>query len=137
MTTLTEEQISVLNYKECKDALKTLNKTYPLDVPIKELTAEQWAFCDDITNTLLWLEDRIKSFEDQRILSMNPNDTQSLPVKNKPEIKLEDTRRPSKRFSMQGVIYENVKVAALKTGIKIGTLRTYVTRKPDQYFYVD
>jgi hypothetical protein len=37
-----------------------LAKTYALEKPI---TAELWTEVDDIANTLLWLEDRIKALD--------------------------------------------------------------------------
>jgi hypothetical protein len=132
---LTEEQIQSLTYKQCKDALKALNKTYPLDKPASELTKEEWALCDPITNTLLYLEDRIHQFEDSRIPSMDPMATIVRPVKKEPDPA--KAKRPARKFSMQGVVYESLRAASLKTGIKVGTLQTYVSRKPDQYFYID
>jgi uncharacterized HAD superfamily protein len=35
------------------------------------------------------------------------------------------------------VIYPNVYEAAKKTGIKVQTLKTYVSRKPDKYAYIE
>ena len=133
MTIPTQEQIEQFNYKQSKEALKALNKTYPLDTPVSKLTPEQWAQCDLIANALLWLEDRIHSFEDPRVLSMDPKKE----IIKAPEPKPAKVTRPARRFSMQGVIYDSVRAASVKTGIKLGTLQTYVSRKPDQYFYID
>jgi hypothetical protein len=37
-----------------------LNKTYEMEKPLSQLTPEEFAQVDDIANTLLWLEDRIR-----------------------------------------------------------------------------
>jgi hypothetical protein len=34
-------------------------------------------------------------------------------------------------------LHENIHEAALKTGIKVQTLKTYVSRKPDRYAYIE
>lgn len=135
MTTalLTKEQVDNLTYKECKAALKLLNKTYRMDTPIAELSKEEWALCDDIGNTLLWLEDRIYRFEDSRVPSMDPTAT----TVEKPEPKEVVSKRPPRRCMVNGVEYDSVSIAAKKTGIKLGTLRTYIRRKPDIYKYID
>ena len=57
---LTKEQVAELTEEECQKHLKKLAKAYPLEKPI---TAELWPQVDDIANTLLWLEDRIKSLD--------------------------------------------------------------------------
>ena len=60
---LTKEEVDALTYKECKAALKLLNKTYDMETPLWELPKEQGLLVDDISNTLLWLEDRINQYE--------------------------------------------------------------------------
>ena len=57
---LTKEQVAELTEEECEKHLKKLAKAYALEKPI---TAELWPQVDDIANTLLWLEDRIKSLD--------------------------------------------------------------------------
>lgn len=131
---LTSEQVDALNYKECKAALKLLLKTHDMEKPVSKLSKEEWDICDEVCNTLLWLEDRIKLFEDPRIPSMDPG---AVVVKPKKEVDPTKAKRPPRRFSMNGVIYATAREAALKTGIKLGTLQTYVSRKPDKYFYLD
>jgi hypothetical protein len=135
MTTalLTFEEIEALPYKECKAAIKLLNKTYNLDMDYHKLPKEHWDLCDDIANTLLWLEDRIARFDDPRIGSMDPTATVIVPKEEQPK------KAPilAKRVSMQGIIYDSVKAASLKTGIKKGTIHSYIKRKPDLYFYIE
>ena len=54
---LTKEQIAELTEEQCQKQLKKLAKAYALDKPI---TAEVWPMVDEVANTLLYLEDRIK-----------------------------------------------------------------------------
>lgn len=129
---LSKEQVDNLTYKECKAALKLLNKSHRMDTPWKDLTKEEKDMSDDVGNTLLWLEDRIRLFDDPRIPSMDPNAL--VIVKKEPAVK---SKRPPRKFMISGVLYESARDASLKTGIKLGTLQTYVRRKPDIYQYVD
>jgi hypothetical protein len=55
--TLTQEQVEAMTADECSKHLKLLAKTYALE---KTIDKEIWPFVDSITNTLLWLEDRIR-----------------------------------------------------------------------------
>jgi hypothetical protein len=135
MTILTEAQIETMNYKECKAAMKALFNEHRMETPLTELTKEEFDLVDAVGNTYLMLEDRIARYEDVRIGSMQPNAPVAPVIK-----KVTDpakAKRKARPYSMQGVIYKDIHEAALKTGIKLGTLRTYVQRKPDQYFYVD
>jgi len=60
MTFLTKEQVDQLTLAQAESALKTLTKTYKLDKSLQEyMTPELWDNLDLITNTLLYLEDRI------------------------------------------------------------------------------
>ena len=54
---LTLEQVAELTREQCLAHLNELEKTYPFENPI---TPEVWAILDDITNTLLYLEDHIR-----------------------------------------------------------------------------
>ena len=127
---LTQDEIEALNYKECKAALKLLEKTYDMNTTLHKLPKEQWLIVDEISNTLLWLEDRIAQFDDPRRPSMDPT-AQTVVVKPVP------VKKPQRKFSMNGVVYDSVRAAAKKAGIKETTLRNYVNRKPDIYFWVD
>jgi hypothetical protein len=129
---LNKEQIENLTYKQCQTALKQLSKNYKLDTPISKLSKEEWDSCDAVCNTLLWLEDRIRLFEDPRISSMSP-DAVVVPVP-KPKVKLGRTAR---KYRIGDKVYENIHDAVMKTGIKLQTLKTYVSRKPDRYGYID
>ena len=138
MTTalLTKEQVESLTYKECKAALKLLNKTYRMDTPWAQLTKEERALTDEIGNTLLWLEDRIQRFDDPRIFSMDPTAT-ALPVVQPKEPKPQSNGPKARPYRIGDKIYKDVHEASMKTGIKVNTLRTYVGRNPDKYGYLD
>ena len=57
---LTREQVDQLTLAQAESALKTLTKTYKLDKSLQDyMTPELWDNLDNITNTLLYLEDRI------------------------------------------------------------------------------
>jgi hypothetical protein len=60
---LTLEQASEMSLEDCELHLKKLAKQYNLNKPITECWTEVWPILDEITDTLLYLEDQIKSFE--------------------------------------------------------------------------
>ena len=53
--TLTKEQVEQLDLAGVESALKQFHKAHKVEKPI---TPAVWANIDDITNTLLYLEDR-------------------------------------------------------------------------------
>lgn len=57
---LSKEQVEIMDTDACEQALVELNKRYRLD---KKWQPKDWPFLDDITNTLLYLEDRIRSIQ--------------------------------------------------------------------------
>jgi hypothetical protein len=130
---LTKEQIELLDYKDCKAAIKLLFKTHRMETSWAELTKEEWAMTDDICNTLLWLEDRVKLFEDPRVPSMDPG----VAVVKPTPVKIAKSGPKRRQFQIGDKIYADVHDASKKTGIAVNTLRTYVSRKPDKYSYVD
>lgn len=60
---LTREQAEQLTVAEAERHLKKLERAYPIDKPFAKLDnfPELWAQMDDITNTILYLEDHIAS----------------------------------------------------------------------------
>lgn len=56
---LTQEQVNEFTSEDCEAHLKKLAKTYNLNKPLTECWAEVWPILDDITNTILYLEDRM------------------------------------------------------------------------------
>ena len=46
--------------EQCQKHLKLLDKSFPMDKSLGLLTPEQFAQVDDVANTLLYLEDRLR-----------------------------------------------------------------------------
>ena len=68
---LTLEQVEAMTYKECQKHMKLISKTYNLEQPLTECWEQVWPVLDELTDTILYLEDRILKFEDPRITSMD------------------------------------------------------------------
>ena len=68
---LTKDQIELLNYRECQQQLELLTTKYNLDQPLTECWTEVWPVLDELTDMLLYLEDRIQKYLDPRIPSMS------------------------------------------------------------------
>ena len=60
---LTLEQASEMSKEDCELHLKKLARKYNLNKPITECWTEVWPELDNITNTLLYLEDRISAVD--------------------------------------------------------------------------
>jgi hypothetical protein len=58
--TLNKEQVDTMTTEECSKHLKLLDKSFPMDKSLSKLTPEQFDQVDDVANTLLYLEDRIR-----------------------------------------------------------------------------
>jgi hypothetical protein len=71
MEFLNREQIELLNYRECQDQLQALSTRYNLDLPLTECWEQVWPVLDEITNMILYLEDRIARFEHPCVTSMS------------------------------------------------------------------
>jgi hypothetical protein len=129
---LTREQVEDLTYDQCQRALKRLNRAYNLNGAI---TRDNWPILDDIINTLLYLEDRIKRYEDPRIPSMDPES--QIAVKSPDTAERRPTGPRRRRFRVDDKVYESVNVASEQLGLAIHTLRCYVNRDPKKYGYLD
>jgi hypothetical protein len=57
---LNKEQVDLMTAEQCQKHLKLLDKSFPMDKTLGLLTPELFAQVDDIANTLLYLEDRIR-----------------------------------------------------------------------------
>jgi len=68
---LTLEQVEAMTYKECVRHMKLISKTYNLEQPLTECWQQVWPVLDELTDTILYLEDRIEKYEDPRITSMD------------------------------------------------------------------
>jgi len=73
---LTQDQVQALDYQGCKRALGELARAYRLEDSDPEYIKSVQPWIDDITNTLLYLEDRIKLFEDPRMTTMTKETTE-------------------------------------------------------------
>ena len=60
-----------LNYQQCVRHLKLLRTEYDFDQPLSENFTQLWPIIEPLTDTILYLEDRIARFEDVRIPSMD------------------------------------------------------------------
>lgn len=70
MKFLTKLEVEQLTYQECQSQMRLLTRTYNLDQPLTECWTEVWPILDELTDMILYLEDRITRFEDPRIPSM-------------------------------------------------------------------
>jgi hypothetical protein len=57
---LTLEQVTKFTKDECEVHLNKLSRKYNLNKPLTECWTEVWPILDEIINTLLYLEDRIR-----------------------------------------------------------------------------
>jgi len=71
MKFLTKIEVEALSYSECQQQMRFLTTEYNLDQPLLECWEEVWPVLDELTDMLLYLEDRITKFEDPRIASMD------------------------------------------------------------------
>jgi hypothetical protein len=137
---LSKESVETLTYEECQSALTALAKEYDFDQHVSPSLTGIWPVLDEVIDTLLYLEDRIKRFEDPRIPSMDPeSDTIALPVIPPKPPKSTATKqvRRRRKFRVDNVIYDSVMDASQRLGLKEHTLRNYVTRDPKKYGFLD
>jgi hypothetical protein len=135
---LNKEQVDALTYEQCKSALEKLFETYDMEKPAITFTKEEWASCDDVCNTYLYLQDRIARFEDPRIPSMDPESDTARPMIPPPQTSSVPKQvRRRRKFRVDNVIYDSVMDASQRLGLKEHTLRNYVSRDPKKYGYLD
>jgi len=60
---LTQEQASEMSLEDCQSHLKKLARNYKLEKPLLENWETLWPITDELANTILYLEDRVKAFE--------------------------------------------------------------------------
>ena len=68
---LTKEQVAELKLSEATEALKALTLEYNLDKPLTKCWVEIWPVLDELTNTLLYLEDHLHRLGDPRYAIQN------------------------------------------------------------------
>ena len=134
---LTKLQVEELNQEECQKRLRALNREYQLDRPIADRMEAVWPVMDDIVNTLLYLEDRIKQFQTPSV--PNP-DTQLLP---QPEAESKPVKPGFRKgpkchpFRIGTTVYQDIHEASRCVGVKVHSLRNYVNRNPEKYGYLN
>lgn len=64
---LTAEQALELTREDCELHIKKLARKYNLNKPLTECWTEVWPILDEITNTLLYLEDRLRYLQQSEI----------------------------------------------------------------------
>lgn len=74
MNILTKPQVDLLTYRECQNQLKLLSTEYNLDKPLIQCWEEVWPVLNELTDMILYLEDRIARFENVNIKSMSITD---------------------------------------------------------------
>jgi hypothetical protein len=57
---LTKDQVEAMTSEQCQKHLKLLDKSFPMDKTLGLLSPEQFDQVDNVANTLLWLEERIR-----------------------------------------------------------------------------
>jgi hypothetical protein len=67
----TREQVDLLRQSEATEALKLLKKQYNLEEPLTKCWVEIGPVLDDVTNTLLYLEDHLNRLGDPRYTLQN------------------------------------------------------------------
>jgi Ser/Thr protein kinase RdoA (MazF antagonist) len=67
----TKEQVDLLKQSETIEALKALTKQYNLEEPLTQCWVEIWPVLDELTNTLLYLEDHLHRLSDPRYALQN------------------------------------------------------------------
>jgi len=58
-----KSEVLALNLKEAKDLLAEITMKYNIYTNFKDVPSATWELVDQITNSILWLEDRIYSIE--------------------------------------------------------------------------
>jgi hypothetical protein len=112
--------IELLNAKECLEIIKGLDLNYNFGKPLTSYTDE----IDRVVNLLLDLE--------QRISYCDPNSATGQPLRSG----MPGAREQLHMRTPKGV-YRGVSAAAEATGYAKNTLLSYITNKPDQYFWVE
>ena len=65
---LTREQVEQLTIDQVNKAIKAIEKTKLLDKPLTKLSLEEYQMIEDLSNTILYLEDRLQWLEQYKHL---------------------------------------------------------------------
>jgi uncharacterized protein YhaN len=69
MQFLTREQVELMSVDQCQECLDLLAQTWDLDQPLEQNWDRVWPNLDQIVDTMLYLEDRLKTLEMSQNLS--------------------------------------------------------------------
>ena len=129
------EEISKFTTEQCQTALQAIFRTCDLELE------EIWPDLDAITNSILHLEDRIRHIEVLNTAHLAnqarwPQDRTPTRSQQAAEPKIKPGK-PARAYRIGTEIYANIKAAHLATGISLHTLKSYVSRYPETYSYVN
>jgi hypothetical protein len=65
---LSREQVEQLTIDQVNKAIKAIEKTKLLDKPLTKLSLEEYQMIEDLSNTILYLEDRLQWLEQYKHL---------------------------------------------------------------------
>jgi hypothetical protein len=129
-----EHILALQTTEECESLIRKLDKEYKFSKTVVNYTDD----IDRVVNTLVLLDFRIKEIQTTNA-AIHANECKlgrSIPL---PKIK--PTPKPRgktpRKFRVLDTVYESIFAAALSTGIKLNTLKTYVSRKADRYGYIE
>ena len=119
---------------ECESLIKQLNQEYDFSKTVIIYTEG----IDLVVNALVMLEFRLKEILTSEA-GVYANECKWAKREPEPVIKLEPRARgrAPRKFRASDTVYDSIFAAAKATGIKLNTLKTYVSRKPDKYQYID
>ena len=119
---------------ECELLIQQLDKKYNFAKTVNLYTDD----IDHVVNTLVMLEFRLKEIQTSEA-GVYANECKWAKRAPAPVIKPEPKSRgrAPRKFRALDTVYDSIFAAALATGIKLNTLKTYVSRKADRYGYID
>jgi hypothetical protein len=120
--------------EECESLIKKLDKEYKFSKTVTVYTDD----IDRVVNALVMLEFRLKEIQTSEA-AMYANECKW--GKRAPEPVIKPLPKPRgkapRKFRALDTVYDSIFAAALATGIKLNTLKTYVSRKADRYGYIE
>jgi hypothetical protein len=132
------EAIAAYTVEQCVQALAELSLSWDFDRSLldPEHFRPVWPHVDEIANTALYLEDRIREIQTtEQARHANASRWAHRPEPPPPAAR-KKSGKPAQKFRIGSVIYDDIHQATRVTGIKITTLRAYISRKPETYGYV-